>query len=211
MRITKFEHACVRVEHDGQVLVIDPGSFTRREAVSGATAVLITHEHADHYDLEHLRATDAPIYTIGAVARQIGDADPSLAERVTVVAPGQRLDVGLPVQVVGEKHAVIHPELPHFDNSGFLVTAGDRTLFHPGDAFTDPGQPVDVLCLPVSAPWSKLSEVLDYARSTKATHYFAIHEMIYSEIALSMVDARVPAMLDGTGSYARLQPGSDLG
>ena len=67
MRITKFGHACVRIEHDGQVVVIDPGAFTEREAVDGATAVLITHEHADHLDVDHLRATDAPIFTIEAV------------------------------------------------------------------------------------------------------------------------------------------------
>ena len=49
MRITKFGHACVRVEHDGVTVVIDPGVFTDVEAVDGADAVLITHEHADHY------------------------------------------------------------------------------------------------------------------------------------------------------------------
>src|SRR5680860_431519 len=57
MRITKFGHACVRIESDGQVLVIDPGSFTDREAVDGATGVLITHEHADHFDADNLGAT----------------------------------------------------------------------------------------------------------------------------------------------------------
>ena len=64
MRITKLGHACVRVEHDGQVLVVDPGAFSEPEAVDGATTVLVTHEHVDHLDVEHLRRTDAPVYTI---------------------------------------------------------------------------------------------------------------------------------------------------
>ena len=68
MRITKFGHACVRVEHDGATVVIDPGVFTDVEAVDGAGAVLITHEHPDHYLPDHLRATDAPVFTIEAVA-----------------------------------------------------------------------------------------------------------------------------------------------
>ena len=76
MRITKFGHACVRIEHDGQVVVIDPGAFTEREAVDGATAVLVTHEHVDHLDVDHLRATDAPICTIEAVRAQIADGRP---------------------------------------------------------------------------------------------------------------------------------------
>ena len=60
MRITKFGHACVRVEHDGAVVVLDPGVWTDAEAVDGADAVLITHEHPDHYAPDHLRATEAP-------------------------------------------------------------------------------------------------------------------------------------------------------
>ena len=116
MRITKFGHACVRIEHDGQVVVVDPGAFTEREAVDGATAVLITHEHIDHLDLDNLRATDAPIWTIEAVRTQIADGDPAVAERVTVVSPGQQVDVGLPVTAVGELHAVIHEDLPRFHN-----------------------------------------------------------------------------------------------
>ena len=28
MRLTKYAHSCLRVEHDGGVLVIDPGMFS---------------------------------------------------------------------------------------------------------------------------------------------------------------------------------------
>ena len=72
MRITKFGHACVRLETDGHTIVLDPGGFTEPEAVDGATAVLVTHEHGDHYSVDHLRRSQAPIYTIQAVADQIG-------------------------------------------------------------------------------------------------------------------------------------------
>ena len=89
MKVTKYSHACVRVEHDGTTVVLDPGVFTEAGAVDGADAVLITHEHPDHYHPDHLRRTDAPIYTIAAVAAQIRDGAPDVAERVTVVAPGE--------------------------------------------------------------------------------------------------------------------------
>ena len=52
MRITKFGHACVRLETGEHTIVLDPGGFTEPEAVDGATAVLITHEHADHYSAD---------------------------------------------------------------------------------------------------------------------------------------------------------------
>jgi L-ascorbate metabolism protein UlaG (beta-lactamase superfamily) len=209
MRITKFGHACIRIEHDGQVVVIDPGAFTEREAVDGATAVLITHEHVDHLHVDHLRATDAPVFTIDAVRAQIAEADGDVAERVTVVSPGEQVDVGLPVTAVGELHAVIHEDLPRFYNSGYVVDAGSTRIYHPGDSFTPPGGPVDVLCLPIHAPWSKISEVIDFGRSVGATRSVAVHDGLLNDTGLSVVGRNLGILL-GDGGYERLVPGTDL-
>jgi L-ascorbate metabolism protein UlaG (beta-lactamase superfamily) len=211
MRITKFGHACVRVEHDGATVVIDPGMFTDVGAVDGAGAVLITHEHADHYLPDHLRATDAPIFTIEAVAARIREDAPDVAERVTVVAPGQAFDAGLPVTTVGELHAVIHPEYPRFFNSGYVLTAGDQKLYHPGDALTEPGEAVDLLFVPVSAPWMRASEAIEFARAVKAPRNLAIHDRVYSEAGLGIVDTHMNAFLPKEGlEYARIPDGQDL-
>ena len=211
MRITKFGHACIRVEHDGVAVVIDPGVFTEVGALDGADAVLITHEHADHYLPDHLRATDAPVFTIDAVAAKIREDAPAVAERVTIVAPGEEFDAGLPVRAVGELHAVIHPEMPRFYNSGYVLTAGDEKVYHPGDALTGPDEEVDLLCVPVSAPWLKTSEAIDFARAVKAPRNLAIHDRIYSEAGLKIVDGHMNAFLPREGlAYARLADGTDL-
>ena len=211
MRIFKHGHACVRLEAQGHAIVIDPGMFTDPDAVAGASAVLVTHEHADHWTPDALRATDAPVFTIEAVASQIRDQAPDVAERVTVVSPGQSLDVGVPVQVVGEKHAVIHPELPHFDNSGYLLTVDDATLFHPGDALTIPPTTPDLLLLPVSAPWLKVSECIDYARDVGARRSLAIHDAVYSEAGLGIVDGHLNRFLaPREQEYVRLKAGEEL-
>jgi len=209
MRITKFGHACVRVEHAGVRLVLDPGGFTAREAVEGADVVLITHEHADHYDAEHLRAVDAPIVTIDAVAQVIAEHAPDLSERVRVVSPGDLLDLGVPVRVVGEKHAVIHPDYPRFDNSGYLLTCGDESVYHPGDALTPPGEAIDVLLAPISAPWLKMSEAVDFVREVAAPRSLGIHDKVYSDLALGMVDTHM-ANLIGELSFVRVPDGADL-
>lgn len=211
MRITKFGHACVRVEYDGTELVIDPGMFTDAGAVDGADAILITHQHYDHWDADLLRETDAPIHTIAAVAEQIRAEAPELADRISVVAPGDSLDLGLSVQVVGELHAVIHPEFARVHNSGYLVTAGDRTLFHPGDALTPPGRPVDVLCAPASAPWLKAAEAIDFVREVGAPVNLAIHDRIYTEAAHDILERHMHHFLSKTGQqWVRLDDGSDL-
>ena len=211
MRIFKHGHACVRLETHGQVVVVDPGMFTAAEAVDGATAVLVTHEHPDHWTPQMLRSTDAPVFTIAAVAAQIREQAADVAERVTVVAPGQRLDVGVPVEVVGEKHAVIHPELPHFDNSGYLLTVDGTTVFHPGDSLTVPPIAPDLLMLPVSAPWLKVSECIDYAREVGARRSLAIHDAVYSEAGLRIVDGHLNRFLaPREQEYVRLNAGDEL-
>ncbi|MGH3347046.1 MAG: MBL fold metallo-hydrolase [Nocardioides sp.] len=211
MRVTKFGHACVRVEHDGVAVVIDPGVFTDVGALDGAGAVLITHEHADHYLPDHLRDTAAPVFTIDAVAEKIREDAPDVAERVTVVQPGQVFDAGVPVRAVGELHAVIHPEFPRFFNSGYLLTLGDQKVFHPGDALTGPDEDVDLLCVPVSAPWLKASEAIDFARGVKAPRNLAIHDRIYSEAGAAVFDQHVTHFFTPAGlEYERLADGQDL-
>lgn len=210
MRLTKFGHACVRIAHDDHVLVLDPGSFTQPEAVEGATAVLVTHEHADHLDVDHLRATDAPVFTIAAVARAIADAAPDVAERVTVVRPGETFDVGVPVRAVGEKHAVIHPDYDRFDNSGYLLDLGDQRVFHPGDALTGPDEPVDLLLAPGCAPWLKIGEAIDFARAVGAPRSLAIHDRVYSDLGLGMADQHFRRLLGDDQEWVRLADGADL-
>jgi L-ascorbate metabolism protein UlaG (beta-lactamase superfamily) len=212
MRITKYGHACVRVEHEGAVLVLDPGVFTDRSALEGADAVLITHEHPDHYLPDHLASVDVPVFTIDAVAAKIRTDAPEVHERTTVVAPEQTFEAaGLPVRAVGELHAVIHPDYPRFHNSGYVVTAGSSKVYHPGDALTGPGEDVDVLLTPVSAPWLKASEAIDFARSVRAPRNVAIHDKIYSEAGLGFIETHMNNFLPQEGlAYVYLREGEDL-
>jgi L-ascorbate metabolism protein UlaG (beta-lactamase superfamily) len=210
MRITKLGHSCVRLEHDGTVVVVDPGMFTEAGATEGADAVVITHEHPDHYLPDHLRATDAPVFTIDAVAAKLRDDAPEVAERLTVVSPGEAFDPGIPAVAVGELHAVIHPELPRFYNSGYLFTLGNTTVYHPGDALTLPEQPVDVLLVPVCAPWMRAAEGIDFARAVGAPRNVAIHDRVYSEAGLRIVDGQYGVLLPESQSYVRLGDGADL-
>jgi L-ascorbate metabolism protein UlaG (beta-lactamase superfamily) len=211
MRITKFGHACVRLEHEGTVVVIDPGMFTDPEAVDGADAVLITHEHPDHFHPDNLVACDASIHTIDAVFAKLREDAPGLAERVSVVAPEQRFDVGVPVRAVGEMHAVIHPEIPRITNSGYLFTLGDTTVYHPGDALTAPGEPVDVLLAPSSAPWLRSEMAIDFVREVGAPRNLAIHDRVYSEVGHGFLATQMEMLNGPRGQqWIRIADGADL-
>lgn len=211
MRVTKFGHSCVRLDDGATSLVIDPGHFTGRTAVEGATAVLVTHVHPDHVDHDLLRACDAPVWTIQEVADAIAAEAPDLVERVTVVRPGEVFDAGLRVRAVGELHAVIHPEMQRFHNSGYVVEAGGRSVYHPGDALTGPGQDVDLTLVPVSAPWLKTSEAIDFAREVAAPRNLAIHDRVFSEAGLQIVDRHMDVFLPAAGQeYLRVADGTEV-
>ena len=211
MRITKFGHACVRIEHEGVVVVLDPGVFTDPEAVDGATAVLVTHLHPDHLHPDNLRATDAPVFTVGQVHEQLTADAPDVAERTTTVAVGSAFDVGLPVRAVGELHHVIHPELPQPYNSGYLLTVGDQTVYHPGDALALPEVPVDVLLCPASAPWLRSELAIEFVRAVGAPRNLAIHDRVYSEAGHGILATQMQQLVEPRGlEWLRREDGADL-
>ncbi len=205
MRVQKYTHACVRLEKGDHALVIDPGTFSEAEPLDGATAVLITHEHPDHLDPAKLeKYPDLPIYTNAAVAEQLADFG---KERLNVVAEGSRFEIGsFQISVHGALHEVIHPDLPSVPNVGFFV---DDSFFHPGDAFTVPDRPVRTLMVPVSAPWLRAADSVDYIRTVRPALALAVHDGLYNDIGLSIVDGLLGRMAEQAGSeYRRLAVGA---
>jgi L-ascorbate metabolism protein UlaG (beta-lactamase superfamily) len=211
MRFTKLGHSCVRLEKDGANLVIDPGTFgDATAALNGAAAVLVTHEHADHLDADALKAAlssnpDLTLWTTPSVATQFSD----FGDRIHAVRHGDALETaGFSVHVYGEKHAVVHQDIPVVENIGFMI-GGD--LFHPGDSFTVPEDPVATLLLPVSAPWLKASEMIDYFRAVAPARGYAIHDAILNENGLGLVTRLMSVAAAPTGvPVARLDPGTTL-
>ncbi len=179
--------------------------------MDGATAVLVTHEHPDHYDLERLRGTDAPIFTIAAVAEKIAADAPDVAERVTVVVPGSTFDdPGVKVRVIGAQHAVIHRDLPPISNSGYLLTLGEQRVYHPGDALLAPDRSVDVLLAPSSAPWLRSEMAVDFVREVGAPRNLAIHDRIYTEAAHGILATQMGQLLPEGQEWIRRADGEDL-
>jgi len=211
MRFTKLGHSCVRLEKDGAVLVIDPGSFSDAPAaLAGAAAVLVTHEHPDHLDTAAITAAlagnpDLRMWTTASVSAQFSD----FAGQVHAVHHGDALEIaGFSVHVYGEKHALIHRDIPLVENSCFLI---DGEVFHPGDSFTIPEDPVSTLLLPLSAPWLKAGEMIDYFRAVAPARGYAIHDAILNEAGLGLMSRMMSLAAAPSGApVARLEPGTSL-
>ena len=179
---THYGHSCVLLDTGAARLLLDPGAFSSGfETVGGLDAVLVTHQHFDHLDTDRLGA----LLSANPDARLIVDS--GTAGQLTgfeheVVEPGASFDVGgARVEVLGGEHAVIHPDIPVIANNAYLI---DGTHLHPGDAFTPPSAPVDVLFLPTGAPWLKVSEAVDYLRAVAPRTAVPIHEAVLARPAL---------------------------
>jgi L-ascorbate metabolism protein UlaG (beta-lactamase superfamily) len=184
MRITHLGHSCLLVESDGARVLIDPGTFSSGfEQLTELDAVLITHQHPDHVDVERLpqllEANDAALLlaepeTAAELSRAGIEARP--------LHPGERHSLGgLPLHATGGRHAVIHPDLPRVGNVALLLgtsreDGGDGLLLHPGDSYDVVPADVDLLALPLWAPWAKVSETVDYLRAVSPAVAVPIHE-----------------------------------
>jgi L-ascorbate metabolism protein UlaG (beta-lactamase superfamily) len=210
MRLTKLGHSCVRLEKDGAVMIIDPGIWSGQDVLAGAQAVLVTHEHPDHLDAAAVRAALAAdpglrLCANSSVAGQFAD----FGAQVRAVAHGDTVTAaGFEVRVYGREHAVIHRDIPVIANTGFAV---DGEIFHPGDSFTVPEDPVPTLLLPVSAPWLKFAEVADYVREIAPRRGYAIHDAILNDNGLGLIANLLKvAPGPGGGLLTRLEPGTSV-
>ncbi len=210
MRVTKFEHACLRIDETDETLVIDPGSFTSPlDDLGDLVAIVITHEHPDHWTPEHLdrllRARPGtPIYAPAGVARAAEGHD------ITVVAPGDTVEAGdFTLRFLGGVHAVIHSSIPVIENVGVLV---NEELYYPGDSYAVPeGVEVRTLAAPLGAPWLKIGEAMDYVLAVNPRRAFGTHDMTLSVIGKGMHRQRLQwATEQGGGEFFVLEPGEAL-
>lgn len=196
MKVSKFTHACVRLEKDGRVLVLDPGIWSEPHGLRGADAVLVTHEHGDHVDALRLAGAGMPVYApAGAVI-------PGL--RTIPVVAGEELDIaGFAVRAVGAAHATIHDGKPDCAHLGYLVD----DLYHPGDSVHVPGVPVTTLLAPIQGSWLKTHEGIDFIRAVHPRVAIGIHDAQLNERGLYSVNSWYA---ETNPCYRYLTPGTTL-
>lgn len=210
MRVTKHEHACLRLEREGRTLIVDPGSFTLPLAdLKDLVGIVLTHEHPDHWTPEHLdrllkAAPGTPVYGPAGVAAAAAGFD------VITVSPGETVEVEpFTLEFFGGRHAVIHETIPVVDNVGVLV---DDQFYYPGDSYAVPkGRDVRLLAAPVGAPWLKIGEAMDFVLAVAPRRAFGTHDMTLSQIGREMGRQRLRwATEQDGGEFLALDPGDSV-
>ncbi len=211
MRLTKYSHSCVRIEDDGRVLVIDPGVWSEAEvALDGAEAVLISHEHIDHVDVDVIRKaaatnTNLKIWAPISVSHDFHE----LGDRVTTVGPDESFEAaGFRVRTFGGQHALIHPLIPLVINVGYLV---NEAVYHPGDSFVPPPVPVSTLLVPIHAPWSKLAEVIDFVIGVRPKRAIQIHDGLLNQEGIKLSEMHLGRLSGNYGTeFMHLNSGDQI-
>jgi L-ascorbate metabolism protein UlaG (beta-lactamase superfamily) len=203
MKITKFEHACFVVEENGQSLIVDPGHYTTNLIIpDNVVAVVVTHNHADHYSeasLHEIVSKNPSVLIMGLdeVISQFND----LKTQSVVANEGMKIGE-FELEFFGGQHAVIINDIPIIGNIGVMI---NNRLYYPGDSFTVPDKSVEILALPVSAPWMKLSESFVFLRVVKPKIAFPTHDAILSDAGKNLVDTMIPGFAEKIGTqYKRL-------
>jgi L-ascorbate metabolism protein UlaG (beta-lactamase superfamily) len=198
LTLTRFTHACVRLERDGRVLVVDPGIWSEPAALTGADAVLVTHEHLDHVDRLRLAGLGAPVFA------PAGADIPDLAFEPLAVGEGREI-AGFRVQAFGGRHAEGIPGQPVAANLGYLI---DGEVYHPGDSLDRPGVPVPTVLVPAAGPWLAVRDAIGFLRDVAPERAFPIHDVLLTEIGQLAAD-RWLASTGGPG-YRRLRVGESV-
>ncbi len=165
MRVTRWGHSCVRFEVAGRVLVVDPGIWTEDEALTGASAVLLTHHHRDHADLARIAPLGVPV--VAPAGAELGDL-PAMR-----VAADETFEIaGFRVRATGGRHAAVVDEAPSIVNLGYLI--GD--VYHPGDALHVPDVAVTTLLVPMQASWLATRDAISFVRAVSPAQAVGIHD-----------------------------------
>lgn len=209
MRITKHSHACLVVGNDTHSIIVDPGVFSSDLVIpNNVSGIIITHAHADHFDQDILakivgKNPDTVIYANEEITSQVTSFPTETVSAGSTIQTG-----GFSVAFSGGEHAVIHSSMPTPANLAITI---DDTLFYPGDSFILPETSIKVLALPVSAPWMKIAEAMDYLSEVKPMQAFPTHDAILSDVGQSMVDNMISSVAENIGtSYERIPAGTTL-
>lgn len=157
--IQPLNHATLVLSQGAHVLYIDPAKvdFTGQPA---PTAILITHEHGDHFDPNNLSKIvgTAPIVAPRSVADKIPAA---LKGQVTVMENGESGTVdGLPITAVAAYNTSADKQQfhPKGRDNGYVVTFGDKKIYVAGDTENSPEMAaltsIDIAFLPMNQPYT---------------------------------------------------------
>lgn len=200
MKITKHKHALLQIELEGAQLLVDPGSYSQLPETTNLVAITLSHVHDDHSFAPHLkeltaRHPGAKLFGTAEVASKLSEFD------IQIVTHGDRHLVGpFTLDFYGDLHQEIHRSIPLVQNFGLMVNG---ELYYPGDSYTIPEVKVATLACPSSAPWLRISDVIDFLNLVKPVRSFPTHNALLSAEGHELQNSRIREITQSNGGEFR--------
>ncbi len=191
MKLTKFVHSCVLVEHTNEAVLFDPGIFSWNSGVVNVDSlpnldyVVVSHKHTDHCHEPFVRTLVQKFPEAQWVSPL--DAHDDLKSWGVSKVTNQSVN-GLDVTEVD--HALVEPFGMQVRD---LVTQYMGLVTHPGDThnFTETK---DILLLPVQAPWGTTIRAIELGRQLKPKYILPIHDWMWNDDWRENVYARFESL-----------------
>jgi L-ascorbate metabolism protein UlaG (beta-lactamase superfamily) len=217
VRISKYVHSCLLFEHGGEKLLFDPGNYSFIEGrvtpdtFGDISTVVITHSHPDHLALEPLKQilalSGAAVVSNGEVAAILQGEGIA----ATTIEEGTLTAGAFTLRAIPTPHeAILADTTPR--HTAFLV---DDRVLNCGDSFADPLLPfagVEVLILPVTAPFLTEVAAFDFARRMSPRQIIPVHDGAVLDFFLRQRHANYRKNFDAIGIrfHELAEPGASV-
>ncbi|WP_342644466.1 MBL fold metallo-hydrolase [Mucilaginibacter sp. CSA2-8R] len=181
MKISKYLHSCLTFEKDDFKLLVDPGMFSfaeglvKPEIFSDVSAIIITHNHPDHLDVENLKkilaAGNAEVYANAQVKQEMEKAGINavlLHEGTVNIGPFK-------IEAISVKHEPLL-DAPAPEMTALVI---DDCILHPVDSFEEKlltYKNIELLLLPIMAPFTNEIKVADFADRLQPKQILPVHD-----------------------------------
>ena len=206
MRVTKFVHSCLLVEHDGKTVLIDPGQMSWESGliqpgtIQQLDEIFITHEHFDHCHIPFVQFLLAQfpkvkITSTEVVKKALTQAGISHVE--TEMSQNARIEF--------VTHESMEPLAPPPGPN--MVVNAFGLLTHPGDSHHISASDA-VLCVPLAGPWGATIDAVRMADHLGPRIILPIHDWMWSDQwRASMYDRFEAYFTEKRQQFIKLQNG----
>ncbi len=199
-----IKHSSLIIKYEGELVYVDPVSmFADFSKQPKADVILITHEHADHFDTTAV----AQLSTKNTIII-LNEATQKLLGKGHAIKNGQSLQIprglvsAVPAYNTTPEHLIYHPK---GRDNGYVLTIDGMKIYIAGDTENIPEmkqlQDIDIAFLPVNQPYTMTAEQAVSAAKIiqpKILYPYHYNDTDVSEIAKQLkgsgIDVRIRSM-----------------